>query len=182
MRLGGEMAALLACAAAMTVNLVVHLLTYRTTERYVHSAILGFAAGLIVLAIGEVLRFTAYPVGLLEGLVTLAGDLAIYGCAAFLFFNFINAGESSIRIRILRELRAMDRPLTVTALLKAYNDFVILDTRLGRMISNHQIEYTDGRYRLVAHTLLRPAKLFRFLKWLLLRRTSEFDEGRSGER
>jgi hypothetical protein len=182
MRLGGELAALLACAAAMTLNLMAHLLAYRTTERYVRSAIVGFAAGLIVLAIGEVLRFMAYPVGLLEGLILLGGDLAIYGCAAFLFFNFINAGESSIRIRILRELRAMEPPLTVTALLRVYNDLVILDTRLGRMIGNRQIECADGRYRLVARTLLRPARLFRFLKWLLLRRISEFDTGRSAGR
>src|SRR4051812_48082162 len=116
MMLGGELAALFACAAATALNLVAHLVAYRLTGRYVRSAIVGFAAGLIVLAICEVLRFTAPPVGLMEGLVSLAGDLAIYGCAAFLFFNFINAGESSIRLRILRELRGMERPLTVTAL------------------------------------------------------------------
>jgi hypothetical protein len=175
MRIAPEFVALLACAAGVTANLLVHLVTYRMTGRYVRSAIAGFGAGSTIMAMGEALRFAAHPVGWLEGVVLLAGDFTIYGCAAFLFFNFINAGESSIRIRILRELRTGGGPLTEAALLKIYNDRIILDTRLGRMISNGQIECIDGRYRLVAHTLLRPAKLFRFLKWLLLGRTSEFD-------
>jgi len=175
MSIAPELAALLACVAGMAANLLVHLVSYRMTGRYVRSAIAGFGAGSIVIAAGEVLRFAAHPVGWLDGVVLLAGDFTIFGCAAFLFFNFINAGESSIRIRILRELRTGEGPLTEAALLKAYNDRIILDTRLGRMVSNGQIECIDGRYRLVAHTLLRPAKLFRFLKWLLLSRTSEFD-------
>lgn len=167
-------AALAICAAALAANAFAHLLVYRATQRYMRAIFLGFGVGLLVFLAGEAVRFVAAPVSVVDSAICLAGDTMLYGCASFLFFNFINAGESAIRIRILRELSAAGRTLPEADLLEAYNDGEILETRLSRMLGNGQLELVDGRYRLRSHTLVRMAYFFLTLKWVLLRRSSEF--------
>lgn len=167
--------ALVICAVATLTNLSVQLLAYRRTQRYMRAVFAGFSTGLLVLACSEAVRFLTTPASPLEGAVLLLGDVIIYICTAFGWWNFVNAGESSIRIRILRELRAAKGPLLETDLMARYNERIILETRLARMVGNRQADCIEGRYRVTSATLVRPAKTFRFLKRILLQRTSEFD-------
>lgn len=170
----GAWAALAIVAVALAANALIHLLAYRATQRYMRAVFLGFGAGLVVFLAGEVVRFVVAPASIVEVLVCLAGDGMLYGCASFLFFNFINAGESAIRVRILHELRGAGRTLSEPELLDLYNDGTIIETRLSRMLGNGQVELVDGHYRLRSRTLVRMAYFFLALKWVLLRRSSEF--------
>lgn len=176
--MGAAWEALLICASALAVDLVVHLLAYRITRGYRLSILAGFAAGFLFLGTNEAFRLAALPGRWGENLTLLAGDSIIYICAAFLFFNFINAGETSIRVRILRELRGEQGTLSEEELLARYNDQIILRTRLERLLSGSQIEFVDGRYRLLTPTLTRLEWGFSLLKRLLLRQTSEFGGGK----
>lgn len=174
--MSGAWIALLICTVATVAFLAAHLVTYRLTQGYMRAVFVGFVAGLLVLAAGDALRFVNAPVAVLEGVVLLAGDFALYVCAAYVLFNVINVSESSIRVRILRELR--DAPISEAILLEKYNDALILDNRLDRLIGSGHIEFVDGRYRLASRTLARVAGVIRLLKRILLGRTSEFSDAR----
>jgi hypothetical protein len=177
MMIDGFWFALAICALAMTVNVGLHLAVHRITSGYMRAVFAGFAGGLLLFAIGQIVRFALCPEPWLEIAVLVAGDLAIFGCLSFLFFNFVNAGESAIRVRILRELREMPGPVREADLLAVYNDQIILEARLGRMMRNGQLGCEDERYRLLSPMLAWMAEFFRVLKRLLLRRSSEFDVG-----
>ena len=82
--------------------------------------------------------------------------------------NGNNATEASEETAVSRAEEA--------ELLDAYNDGTIIETRLSRMLGNGQLELVDGHYRLRSHTLVRMAYFFLTLKWVLLRRSSEFSQ------
>src|SRR5262249_4735866 len=96
--------------------------------------------------------------------------------AAFLYFGVVNVGESSIRVRLLRELSKSAGPTVEKDLLHTYNDGIILRIRLGRMVRNGQVSLAGDRYRLQSRTLARIAGIVFGLKKLLLGRSSEFAE------
>ncbi len=165
--------ALLICIVATMVNVVAQILVHRATQGYVRSFLTGFALGLLVLLAGEALRLSSRPTFGLEVVVMIAADGLLYACAAFLYFGVVNVGESSIRVRLLRELGKAGRS-EEKELLRTYNDTIILRIRLGRMVRNGQISHADGRYRLQSRTLARIAAAVFGLKMLLLGKTSEF--------
>jgi len=166
--------ALLICTAATATNVVAQILVHRATQGYVRSFFVGFVLGLGVLLAGEVLRLSSRPTSGLEAVVVIAADGLLYGCAAFLYFGVVNVGESSIRVRLLRELGKSSGPTSEKELLRTYNDGMILRIRLGRMVRNGQVSLEGGRYRLQSRTLARIAAAVFGLKMLLLGRSSEF--------
>jgi hypothetical protein len=166
--------ALLIVGSALVANVVLHFIVHRVARRPMVSAVLGFAGGLAVLAAGETVRFSGSVQAAGAIGVLLLGDIAFYVCASFLFFNFNNAGVSSIRIRILRELANAGRPLSETELLRRYNDHVILMTRLERLTGGGQVLLSGDRYVLRSRGLVVLFRVMRMLKLLVLRRTSEF--------
>ncbi len=166
--------ALLLCAVATAVNVVVQMVVHRTTKGYVRSFLVGFVAGLAVLLAGEGLRRAGHATGFLAAAVVIAADGLLYACACFLYFGFVNVGESSIRMRLLRELSRMAPPALEADLLTTYNDRMILQIRLGRMVRNGQVTFVDGRYHVQSGVLVRIAAVVFGLKMLLLGRSSEF--------
>lgn len=166
--------ALLICTVAAVANVVTQILVHRATQGYVRSFFVGFALGLVVLLAGEALRLSSRPTSGLEAVVMIAADGLLYACAAFLYFGVVNVGESSIRVRLLRELGKSAGPASEKDLLRVYNDGIILRIRLGRMVRNGQVSLEGGRYRLRSRTLARIAAAVFGLKMLLLGRSSEF--------
>ncbi len=142
---------------------------------YFRSVMAAFGAGLAALLVLEGVRYGVDSGDTFEFSVLLASNLAVYACLGFLFFNAVNVGEASIRVRILRELMAADGAIAEAELLSRYNDRTILSNRLARLLENGQIRRQDGRYFLEPGKLLLIAKLIRVVKYLLFRRTSEFD-------
>lgn len=167
--------ALFVCAAAEVAFVAVHILAYRLTRAYMPATYFGFAAGLMLLAVADSFRLSCLAAGAFECAVLAAGDVLLYTFCVFLTFNIVNASESSIRFRIMRELDTASRPLTESELTDAYNDRTILDTRLKRLLGTRHLELIGGRYRLTSRSLASMARIIGRLKLLLTRRASEFD-------
>jgi hypothetical protein len=161
---------------AIAMNLAGQLGSYRLLGfGYMRSVFAGFALGGLTLGLGEFARFMGADIAASRLLVLLAGDGAIYVCLGYLFFNFINSGESSIRVRILWELQHAAAPLDEPGLLAIYNDDLILSTRLARLVRSGKVIEHDGRYILHSSILVLMARTMRALKLLIVRRESEFD-------
>lgn len=89
--------------------------------------------------------------------------------------GFFNLGESARRIRLLIELHgAGARGMTLDEILAAYNARMIVEARLGRLLTGGQISERGGRYHSKRSAMLYVAKLLVLLKILLLGARSEF--------
>jgi hypothetical protein len=107
--------------------------------------------------------------------LALAWSLAYLALAYWYIFGFYNLGESARRIRLLIELEAAgSRGLSRTELLAAYNARMIVQTRLGRMLTSGQIVERDGRYVIGRPLMLYGAKALVLLKLAFLGAPSEF--------
>ncbi len=171
-----DKAILLLPIGAVSINVLAQLCSYRFANlSYMRSVFFGFALGMTVLWLGTV---GIYAAGLRSGFETLffiVGDMGIYIGLGYVFFNFINIGESSIRVRILRELKTAGGQMPEATLLARYNDYEILNLRLGRLRSNGSVAIHDGRLTVTSQVLLVLAAIMRTMKQLLLNRRSEFE-------
>jgi hypothetical protein len=98
----------------------------------------------------------------------LVADLICYIAFAFCYFNLINLGETSIRIRLFLELKEAKNGLTAEEILAIYNYRQIILMRLSRLQNNKQIIEKDGRFFLQSRTLWFIAKLVRILKVIVI--------------
>jgi hypothetical protein len=165
--------ALLACVAS-------HVAVSRAWPRLPrhHGAAGAALAGLAVLLV----LATALPAGT-AGVMARADrlGLALAWCLAYLalvywyIFGFYNLGESARRIRLLIELEAAgERGLSRVELLAAYNARMIVEARLGRMLTSGQVVERDGRYVIGRPLMLYGAKALVLLKLAFLGARSEF--------
>jgi hypothetical protein len=136
----------------------------------------------------------SYGVGFLVGLaaslalsLSLAGqaDLGVAGIAViaygawwFILLNLVQALDSSLRVRLLGEVRAAGGRIDRAALEARYNDDVLLRRRLDRLREHGAIVERDGKLCVFSPGLRLLAEVFRRLKLALLGRASEF-EGRT---
>lgn len=153
------------------------------------TALLAAGAGLLVAVVIDVLagriglsRIAAYGASLALGLlVTLAlapaqplTALAVYAPWWFVFFNFTQGLETSLRIRLLREVLAAGGRIERDALLARYNDASLMRLRLQRLLHSGAVVRRDGRLLMASHGLRLISWFFGMLKRLLLGRPSEF--------
>lgn len=93
----------------------------------------------------------------------------LYSGSAFLYFCFVNIGETSVRIRILRELSSNSSAISRADLAGKYSVDHVIDGRLERMISSGEIFIEDGRYYFSGKAkMLLLAKACQRIKKLLL--------------
>ena len=121
-------------------------------------ALSGFGMGAFVM----VLTSTAAPLG-----VAILNALT-YLALGFGYFNFVNLGFTSVRVRLLRELLdchpgGMTRPEIV----KKYGATEILGARLDRLTSTGQLIRTQDRYYTGKRGVLLIARVFDLLRWLV---------------
>lgn len=135
------------------------------------SLVVGF--GVVVVAHATLPMFGPFASG--AGALLLVGDCLLLACGWFVFLNFVVCSESSIRVRLLREIIAAGGSIAEADLMAAYNERALVDMRLDRLVTGGQVVVADGRYRLTSRPLRAIGLLFRSLKRLILRRTSEFD-------
>jgi hypothetical protein len=133
----------------------------------VGSLFLGFAAGLVVLLAGEVL-VCFRGLGLLaDGIALGLANFVLFVCCWYFYFHFINIGEASLRIRVLREAaRVSGRPLE--DLLAVYNVRTVVETRMLRLVQDGQLVVSGDRYCAGKPRMVLVAKAFAALRWLLL--------------
>jgi MFS family permease len=153
------------------------------------TALLAACVGLLVAIVVDVLagraglsRIAAYGISLLAGAVVALAlapawpltVLALYAPWWFVFLNFTQGLESSLRIRLLREVQAEGGQIERAALLDRYNDASLLRLRLQRLLDGGAVLRHDGRLVVASAGLRAIARFFRLLKRLLLGRDSEF--------
>src|SRR5438093_603999 len=134
------MVAIILAAFGVLVAVVVQVMALRAGMAYVRScaaglglgslAIVAAAAALIVIDRGEYL----WPA---------LSALVLFASWWFIFLNFIQASQSSIRVQILRLLLAQN-PMHMSELLTRYNDHALLRLRLDRLMDGGAVVRRDG--------------------------------------
>jgi hypothetical protein len=144
-------------------EIMAHLLICRflIKKGTVKSTLFAYFIGLFML-LGLEMRFS----------VPLALDIAnfvIYSASAFLYFSFFNIGETSVRIRILRELAQAPSGLSAEELIEKYSVQTMINARIERMLANGEMLLRGGRYYYSGHPkFLILAKRCQALQRLIL--------------
>jgi len=169
---------LLSPILALAVMVVVQatVLRARGGEQFFASVIAGFLAGLVVAIAMQVALLWVFPRNFDRWVLAVVANPAIYVMLAYCFFNFINLGHASIRIRIFKECRDRGGFITHEELRAVYDDDRIRDVRLQRLLEGGDIVREKGRWKLVNPRLVPVATLVFALKQFVLRRESEFEK------
>ena len=134
----------------------------------VASLFVGFVAGLAFLVLGE--GFAVFRAGgtLADNLALGLANGVLFVCLWYFYFHFINIGEASLRIRVLREAaRFSGRP--IDDLLAVYNVRTVVGTRMERLVQDGQLVIIgENRFGAGKPRMVVVAKAFSFLRWLLL--------------
>ena len=92
----------------------------------------------------------------------------------FVYLNIAQAIESSLRIRLLFEIRRQGNSIPINNLCLIYNDTLLIDIRIKRMEENKALLFDGRGWRLNSQKLRNMASLFTFLKKIMLNRTNQF--------
>lgn len=136
------------------------------------------AAGMLGLAALAVVGLTAAWLGgdwWNSAAASLLVDLPIYGCLAYGYANFVNLGQSSVRVRIYRELLGRADGIEAAALQAEYDENAMLQARLERLVAAGDLRLDAGRYTVGRGRLLAIAAAVFGLKRAILGRHSEFN-------
>lgn len=160
---------LFAAAAALALAILGHAVSLRAGLRplaaYAASLIGGMAAVLILTLVME-------RGGSDLGHMVLSALL--FGSWWFIFLNFVQVAQSSLRANILRLLLANGGSMRHDALFAAYSDTALVRLRLGRLTQSGTVAERDGRYMVTSRSAWLLARLFRGMKIVALGRRSEF--------
>ena len=111
------------------------------------------------------------PLGPLDLAGTFILGMSTYAFLGFCFFNVINLNVSSLRIRMIMEIRRQHpNGVPVSALRARYGMAEVLDSRLLRLESGRQIERRGDRFYLRRGAVLHIAHFFSGLRALLFGR------------
>ncbi len=177
MSLGPEWGYFASPIAALATMVVVQavVLRLRQGERFFGSVFAGFAVGLFVVLALQALLLLFFPRNLDRWVLALVANPSIYVMLAYCFYNFINLGHASIRIRIFKECDDRGGFITRDELRAVYDDELIKEARLQRLLEGGDVVRENGRWKLVNPRLVPVAVMVFGLKKFVLRRESEFD-------
>ena len=135
----------------------------------------GFVCGGGAVVIFQIVLLTGFGPTPDRWVLAVLVNPPLYACLAYGFYNFINLGQASIRIRIFKECMERGGRITVEELQIVYDEEKIRDARLERLLQGGDIELRDGSYHLAKARLVPVARIVFGLKKFVLRRESEFD-------
>jgi hypothetical protein len=169
---------LLSPIVALAVMVVVQavVLRLRRGEQFFGSVVVGFVVGLLAVLALQVVLLMVFPRYLDRWVLAIVANPAIYVMLSYCFFNFINLGHASIRIRIFKECDDRGGFIAHDELRAVYDDELIKEARLQRLLEGGDVVREDGRWKLVNPRLVPVAKMVFGLKKFVLRRESEFDQ------
>jgi len=171
------MTSLLCPILALAVNVITQVLAFRATRgaHYFRSIVQGVLAGLLFLAVFEAL-FEA-GAGSFGGLVatTLLVHAPTYLALSYCAYNFIQLGQTSIRIRMYAEIASQPSGVSVEEMKREYNDQAMMQARLRRLIESGDIIEKDGRYFVGRRRLVVISDIIVAAKRFLLGKASEFE-------
>lgn len=160
-----EILSLTGIAAGIMANVICQISSARfmRLRSRLHSIYIGFLAGIAV-TIGVSLGF---------GAADIAFNLIIYSIAGYVFFHFVNLGETGRRVRLLWEIYEAGS-ISEEELCARYDAAAIVDVRLHRLVNNGQAVFRNGRYYVDKPSILAMAKVITLLKTLVFGTGSEF--------
>jgi hypothetical protein len=164
---------IVALAVMVVVQAVV--LRLRRGERFFGSVVAGFIVGLFTVLALQVVLLMVFPRNPDRWVLALVANPAIYVMLAYCFYNFINLGHASIRIRIFKECDDRGGLITREELRAVYDDELIKDARLQRLLEGGDAVREGDRWKLVNPRIVPVAKIVFGLKKFVLGRESEFD-------
>lgn len=153
----------------LTVAVLLDLLIARSTGKRLAGYAASFLTTLIALPLAMFV-LTSEP-DFFEILIGLGIALMWW----FIYLNFVQAVESSIRIRMLMEIQANGGSLALEDLQKTYNDDRLIRIRLNRLETAGAVQNRDGRHFLSSTKLRKAALFFTSLKRVILKKNSQFD-------
>lgn len=164
--------------AAAAIEFVLHLLVgrYIIKTGTIISTMVAYTLGLLVLAGLQfgIFRNGELPLGEVLGL--FGANFVLYSAMAFLFFAFVNIGESSVRIRLLCELASAPEGMDQDTLTAHYNVDHIIQIRIDRLLKSGEMVCRDNRYYFTGNPrMLLIAKRTQRIQRMLLGRES-FDQ------
>lgn len=130
--------------------------------------------GLVVLGIAEGAAVVAGQ-SVSEMLISaILVDAPVFACLAYGYANFVNLGQSSVRVRIYRELLQLPDGIAIEELRKEYDEDGMLRARLERLVSAGDLRQDGDVYHLGKPRLHHIGRVIFGLKSLVLGRHSEF--------
>ncbi|NCW28327.1 MAG: hypothetical protein EBV83_08575 [Verrucomicrobia bacterium] len=164
---------LIALAVMVVVQAVV--LRRRRGEQFFGSVVAGFTAGLLTVLSSQAVLLLIFPRNPDRWVLALVANPTIYVMLAYCFYNFINLGHASIRIRIFKECDDRGGFIKYEELQAVYDEKRIQEARLQRLLESGDIVREGGRWKLVNPRFVPVAKIVFGLKKFVLRRESEFE-------
>jgi hypothetical protein len=161
---------------ALAFNVIIQVLAFRLRRGagFFRSIVEGFAAGLLAFVFFEVALFpgSGAPGPYLE--LVLLVNLPIYAALSYCAYNFIQLGQTSIRIRIYTEIALNPSGVSVEEMKREYDEKALLQGRLHRLVESGDLVETDGRYVVGRTRFLRAAQILVAAKRILLGKRSQF--------
>jgi hypothetical protein len=165
----------MALVAALAFTAVVQLVSVRVGGGrigVIFSLFIGFAAGLGLLLLGEVAIWAREQGSLVDNIAVGAANAVLFVCCWYFYFHFINIGEASLRIRVLREVSLVEGG-RVQNLLEVYNVRTVVETRVERLLSDGQLVRQGDRLVPGKPRMILVSKAFALLRLLLLGRAAK---------
>lgn len=171
-----ELIHLAAPVAALAAMCAIHAAWCRTDPEapLLNTLAASGAGGLVVLALAEaaaVFAGQSLPDMLIAAVLV---DAPVFACLAYGYANFVNLGQSSVRVRIYRELLRLPDGMAIETLRAEYDEQGMLRARLERLVSAGDLRQEGDAYRSGKPRLQHIASVIFGLKKLVLGRHSEF--------
>lgn len=168
---------LLSPVAALVVMLVVQTVLLRQSrgENFFRSVVFGFLAGFLTNVVLQVALLLTFPATLDCWVLAVLVNVPLYVCLAYGYYNFINLGQCSIRIRVYKECADRGGYITREQLREVYDEDRLREARIERLLHGGDLVLQDGRYHLANRRLVPVAAIVFGLKSFILQRKSEFD-------
>ena len=171
------MNSLLCPIAALAVNVIIQIVAFRRRggAQFFRSIAEGFVSGAMAFGIIEAV-FVPGGDSLMNRLaMALLVNAPIYLALSYCAYNFIQLGQTSIRIRMYSEIAARPSGVSVEEMKREYDDKALMRVRVQRLIESGDIVERNGRYVVGRKRLVLISNIIFAAKRILLGKESEFE-------
>lgn len=145
----------------LCVNVLVQItLKMKTQMRLLQTVAIGYLCGQIA--------FLCLALPMLDW-VWCAIGIGAYMAASFCYFGFVNLNATSLRIRILEELRDAGGSMAVKELLEHYGGKAVLQARLQRLVRSQLLIRRGNTFFVGKKYPLYAARILDALRFLILK-------------
>lgn len=162
--------------AALAVNFAIQVGSFRRArgKHFFASILRGFAGGLLALLVFQAFLMGRHPSpGYLAGEILV--NISTYAALAYCYYNFVQLGQTSIRLRLYAEIAARAAGMPVEEIAREYSEDGLMEVRVHRLIESGDLVRKGDRYFVGRRRLVHIGRILFAAKLLLLGKASEFD-------